>query len=582
MQGKNLTQREAALIKIALEKENPSIFTNIFLKNKVGGRYVYPGSRRYENYDELCKKEGYKPFIARSGEIDFEVIPKPDEQTGQMLFWESRGFVLLKWALEFYRAKQKEKTVIGLTGTGKTLNIGAIALFMCAAYSNFKFINVAPTAKQSALMFQAIKEFIDDTEYREAFLLPAKQGIVESPYPQLRLRNGSRLIFFNIENNAGNIQGEWADWINGDEFGLLNGVDKTGQPILNTIGVGIATRLRGERPDGKPRLGWYSIISMAYDCDPLWERYDKGLSQSDVFWSKLVVHADNYYLTKEDIARVIRNAPPGLEGMWLRGERPPELGTEFSPEILKYLYSQEQMDDARKHTEDEDPNTRTIVTDSPYGVVEYQEPYVKGNIYLITGDPGTDEPPNRNAPTIMVWDVTDFPKNKSKLVAFWWGFGKGSILPFVDTFTELRKKYHVPYQLRGFDSTATQKYMSELVWMSEEEMVIPLGFDGSKKYQYINATKFLLSRSKLQIPAGITGIEKQIKRYRIPDNKLPQDIVATLGMACQLMFPLYISEYGEVDEAGQQTESMAGDFLEAHSRHTRQAGTNRYSRASNR
>jgi len=581
MQGKKLTQRESAIIQQALDKRNPSIFTNIFLRDRGGGKLVYPGSRRYETYLQHHKETGDQEFLVESSEVQFKVSPRKDEKTGALLFYEDRGFVLLKWALEFYRAEQKEKTVIGLTGTGKTLNVGAMALFMAAAYPYFKFVNLAPTARQSALMFKAIREFVDNTEYRDVFIKPGKQGIIESPHPQIRLNNESTLTFFNVEKDASNIQGEWGDWFNRDEAGLLNGYDETGMPIFNSIGVGIATRMRGERPDGKLRLGWNTVISMAYDCDPLWDRYEKAQVEPETYWSRLVLHSDNYYLTKENIDSIIRNTPPGLEGMWLRGERPPMMGAEFNPSILQGLYSVEQMEEAKSHVDEIDTEKRSIVQDSRFGVVIYEEPYDQGKLYLMAGDPGQDAPPNRNAPTIMVWDVTDFPHKKAKLAAFWWGFANGSIMPFVEKFAELMRKYRVPEHFRGFDSTATQKYMTELVWMSENESVIPMGFDGGKKYQYLNATKFLLSKGKLQIPAGISGIEQQIKRYRLPDHKIPQDIVAVLGMCCQLMFPLYINEYGEIDSFGMERAAQASQILTNYSRNARQAA-DRYARPATR
>jgi len=309
---------------------------------------------------------------------------------------------------------------------------------------------------------------------------------------------------------------------------------------------------------------------MAYDCDPMWERFDKAATEPKIYWSKLVLHKDNYYLTEENIAAIVRSAPPGLEGMWLRGERPPMLGTEFSPEILKYLYSAEQMEEARKNQDNADPDKRTIILDSAFGIVNYEEPRIHDHMYVLAGDPGTDSPPNRNSPSIMVWDVTDFPRNKARMVGFWWGFADGSIMPFIEKFSELRRKYRVPESFRGFDSTSTQRYMAELAWMSADEAVVPLGFEGGKKYQYLNAAKMLLAKNKLQIPDGIRPIQQQIKRYRLPDHKVVQDIVASFCMCCQLMFPLYVTEYGEIDDYGVEREAQAGAMVEVSSRWSRQ------------
>jgi hypothetical protein len=42
----------------------------------------------------------------------------------------------------------------------------------------------------------------------------------------------------------------------------------------------------------------------------------------------------------------------------------------------------------------------------------------KGRNYLLIGDPGSDNPPRRNAGVIWVLDITDFPKKRASLVYF--------------------------------------------------------------------------------------------------------------------------------------------------------------------
>jgi hypothetical protein len=42
--------------------------------------------------------------------------------------------------------------------------------------------------------------------------------------------------------------------------------------------------------------------------------------------------------------------------------------------------------------------------------------------------------------------------------------------------------------------------MAELAFVSGDDSVIPLGFEGQNKWMYLNALKILLSRQKLQMP----------------------------------------------------------------------------------
>jgi hypothetical protein len=74
---------------------------------------------------------------------------------------------------------------------------------------------------------------------------------------------------------------------------------------------------------------------------------------------------------------------------------------------------------------------------------------------------------------------------------------------------------------------------------------VPLGFDGSKKWEYINAAKLLMSKGLLMAPSGLKGLEKQLRDYKLPDKRLSQDLVSTLCMSTFLMMPLYRDTYPE-------------------------------------
>jgi hypothetical protein len=110
-------------------------------------------------------------------------------------------------------------------------------------------------------------------------------------------------------------------------------------------------------------------------------------------------------------------------------------------------------------------------------------------------------------------------------------------------------KYRVDENFRGYDSTASQKAIAELSFEAGGLPVLPLGFDGTKKWQYLNAMKILMGRELLEAPE-IDGLRKQLSRYKIPDTKIAQDLVSAMAMCCFLMYPLYRSAYPEMDEDG--------------------------------
>ena len=558
---------------------NPSVFTNALVVPPTGGYYVYPGSKRFEKYLRAYEEQNRDPFlVAETSGVRFEVNPRSKKAINQaklalgkdtplsdLIFFEARGYIFLPWVVDFLRDPRGEKTVIGLTGTGKTAGIGMACMVYCARHEGFNFLNVAPWIYQSNLMVRAIEQEIKDTEFLRTFLAAGKKGhgyAKEKPYTTYAFPNGSMAEFMNVQRHAANIQSWSGDWINVDEAGLLWNTDESGATQLSGIMGGLASRMRATRANGIPRLGWLSLISLGYDNETLWERYDYGIDEATAkdYYSRLVLHRDNPYLRPEDIERIVRNVPDWQKPMYLKGERPPRPGAYFHPSVLQKLYSEQQMNAAVARGD-------TFIQRDKCGIIEYAEAPVQGHVYCMAGDPGTGEYPNRNAPVITIFDMTEFPATKAKLVGFWWGFGNGSYRPFIYKFQEWTGKYHVPTMFRGYDSTSNQKALAELAFETGEDQVTPLGFESGKKWQYLTALLLLAGADKLQIPAGITGLEHQMKGYVLPDKKITQDIVSTLAMAAFLMVPLYHMEMA--DNAMESDSADAGGLFAQDGRYGR-------------
>lgn len=551
----SLGKGDLAIIEESVSARNPGVFTSYYFRPsgnpEEAGFTVYPSHARYEPYQRYWERDG-KPseFNAEISEVMFPVEVRKDPQTGSQVFFEKRGYVPLQWHLEFYRAKQLERYVIGLAGSGKTMGIGALAMYMCATIPNFKFVNVAPTQFQSRQMLNSIKDVCGNTLFTDTFVSwHGKKWFVEAPYIRIDFQNGSSAEFMNVDKNAENIQSSYGDWYNIDEAGLLNDLDETGREALAGILIGVASRMRATAPGGRPRMGLLSLISMAYDCDTLWDRYEASLTPNPTSWGRLVTHRDNPYLSKADIARIERNAiEAGVEDQWIRGLRPQPMGAEISEKIIKPMFNPELNAVARASIGNQEEGW--FLEEGRAGVHLYEEPRKRDHVYLMAGDPGQGNSPDRNAPVIMVWDMTDFPDKKARLAAFWWGHGNGKYQPFIYKFEEYVFKYRVDENFRGYDSTSSQKAIAELSFEAGGMPVLPLGFDGTKKWQYLNAMKILMGRELLEAPE-IDGLRKQLSRYKIPDTKIAQDLVSAMAMCCFLMYPLYRSAYPEVDEPGE-------------------------------
>lgn len=544
----NLTRGDMAIIQAAHDQNNFGVFTSHYFRRPDQNFDVYPETPRHAVYEEFWRANK-KPdsFVAELSEIPFAV--RPEYREGKLFFVEDRGYVPLQWHLDFFRVKQKERYVIGLAGTAKTMGIGAMSMYMCAVTPKFKFVNVAPTALQAEQMLRSVIDIVENTPFVAKFLkIISGKWYREKPYIKIEFLNGSEWFCFNVQKNAKNLQSTYGDWYNIDEAGNepLNRLDESGQEMLAGILLGIVTRMRATAPDGRPRLGILSLISNAYDCDTMWERFEEALVPNDISWGRLVTHKENPYITREQMERFERYAESvGLTDQWIKGMRPSPKNALISPKIVDPCLS-EKLVAHISHMAGE--GIEGYYWDVGPAGIWFEEPYLDNHTYLVTGDPGTGSAPDRNAPSIAVFDVTDFPEKPARMTAMWWGDGGGSYLPFVMRFEAWAGKYRVPIDFRGYDSTSNQKAIAELSWQQNGLEVIPLGFDGVKKWMYLNALQLLLGKSLLEMPK-IDAIRRQLTRYVIPDKKIPQDLVSILSMACFLLHPLYRMAYPEVDDS---------------------------------
>ena len=570
-----LTQGDLDIINLAHSEKNPAIFTNYYMaKPDNPGIAVYPGSFKHDRYMAAWLKAG-KPNEFHSESVGVTFPVRVEKKDNLLIFREMRGALPLPWALEMFRAPQKERYIIGVQGTGKTYNIGMLAMFMCATIPNFNFYDLAPLQQHSRQMLNTTIDFLRDTLFLKKFVLwhGKNKWYKESPFMVIDFVNGSHAYFFNIERDAENVQSSYGDWYHLDEGGLLYQTDETGAEVLNGIYAGIATRMRASRPDGSPRLEWMTTTSAAYDCESLWDRYEAGLKPNRVSWSRLVLHKDNPYLTQENLNRFQRQAAlAGQEAQIMRGERPQPKGSELSEKLVLPMFVDEKLEIARAMVANGEEGW-VLDEYADNDVRLYEEPYIPGHTYMMTGDPGTGAAPDRNAPTIMVWDVTNFPEGPAHLVAFYWGDGGGKYEPFISRFEMYAHKYHVAEAFRGYDSTAAQKAIAELSFEAGGMPVQTLGFDGQKKWFYLNALKLILGKQLLKAPS-INAIRKQLTRYRIPDTKIAQDIVSTISMGCFLLYPLYRTAYPEVVDATEKANQTAahasrGFYRSPRSRDTR-------------
>lgn len=441
-------------------------------------------------------------------------------------YWTGREF--RKWQWYFHHAAQRQITVIGGTGSGKTVGAGLSYAAWAATTPGYSYMNLAPTGWQSKLQYDAI--------LRESLNRPFERFItryIERPYPMIVLESDyigeSILSFMSAADSAERIQGWEGDSMNLDEGGVL--MDGTWLMIM------MVTRMRGNVPlpfgGFRKRQRRMSVITANYEFAPpwLWERMDKMYRNPKRFLSMQVKSSDNL---EEDELDDMREVIP--ETQWevmLEGKKPEGSGVHFSADTVKVCEDWQINNIVQYHLLEKNPPTPGYRVDElpTIGCVHWEMPPDHNRIYMLVGDPGQGNPPHRNAGVIIVWDMSEFPEKPAVLVYFDWVFGNMSYDPWKISYKYAYDTYRPTRAI--VDDTGTQKLWTEQVLFDMGMWVEGSDFSGQKKGMLVAAVR-QAQRGLFRFPY-IQGIRSQLINYDITkdteSNKLPQDITATFMMS---------------------------------------------------
>jgi hypothetical protein len=432
--------------------------------------------------------------------------------------------------------------------SGKTVGVVMGAAYHAALTQLFKFMNVAPSAWQSMLMYRALMEQVEGTPFEKLIVSAPKR-----PWPQVALeyyigtKKFSSLLEFQTlgeEGTAENIFSYRGDWINIEEAGKI---DDLGVVVTNLV-----TRLTGGTAENRPYLGRLSLISNPWENPELWQLYDMAAADKE---DGLVFNIDTKYnknTTDKQIRFALKMIPKELHNRFMTGDRPQGKGSYFPASTVDPCLDAGQSEIVLNAI-DKGEAGYEMETLPHMGAFYLRQPRKAGRQYFIIGDPGTGVAPSRNAPCIIVFDVTEAPVH-SPIVAFWWGNGAGSIMPFVSRFIEWIDTYG-PI-LAAVDNTGPQKSTAELISTDyiygKKKSVISitgLDFSGAKRYSYLVALRLSLESKMLSWPSICTGIGSQLKNYdpiadKASGGKLAQDVVATLAMGA-FAIRAYYGDFGE-------------------------------------
>jgi hypothetical protein len=498
------------------------------------------------------------------------------------------------WQRKTHHASQKRIVIIGGFGSGKTRGVGISAATWCMTVPDFAFLNAAPLSWQSELMYDfLIKESrgcrIEDLMWRK----------VKRPYPLIEFRfyiNNTLIVstmeFMSISDNATQILSWEGDWVNIDEAGKIDSLAET----LRNMG----SRLRGH-VRGRQRLGRMSLISNSWDNPELWMRYDLARELPNDYFSFTVATRHNGNVTEDQLKFMIADIPEDEREQFLEGMRPEGRGKFFSVNSIKEAEDKEYSKFIQDRIENK-VDGFDMRTTYGAGVSYFTTPRAEGHEYFITADPGTDNAPDRNSPVVMVWDVTNFPKFKMSLAAFWWGNGNGSITPFVRQLLKFMVTYDPAFT--GVDSTGPQKNTNEILnlylsggrtddtnqrmeWLGDiavnkitNPIISGMDFSSGKKTAQLIAGRLYLEAGLISWPDMVHGIRSQLSNYD-PDKdkssstaKLTQDIVATLCMGCHAVRIYFAYDPTQEDARDSDEDAQSLDRESARSQRLPSAARN--------
>jgi hypothetical protein len=572
-----LAKGEAAILDRARQEKNPNWITNYYLRSPDTGTYwryvpesdvkrlklpefVEAAERWQEGYaglfeiwDRLGRPEffypdtdrwsaGYLPdYLARSERLErvYRVLADTEDST-RVVFHHPHGALLLPWQLDLFKAQQPLDVVVGGFGSGKTWAKILHMMVRAVLLPGYRGLVLAPYFIQAIEVFTQALSIVASTLYEERFLLRS----VTKPFPQLEIGHDgvgrNTIDFFPILDDPDKIR-----TLTGDE-GMVDQIEKL-PDIQNVIRV-LGTRLRGQYK-GRPRVGKITMIGNPDDNPEMWDLVDDAENDPEMIFAYCPATHENTYLTVKDFIRFQKQVGEDAEsqGMYLFGNRPKGGGKHFPAESIQRCHDTGLDEYMKENLESGIPGF-ALVQGGKVGVQKWETAPLSEHEYLVTADPGWDNPPYRNSPVVGVWDITAFAAGgPARLVAFEWVYGNGSPNPWIAKYIEYVMTYKAIGR-NGYDATGFQSVYQSLSDTGLEGLLAePINLGGQKKLSALNLAKKMWADGRFAVP-NIPHMFSQLAKYDVNDKQLRQDIVMFILVTAQWLERLYYVDLSEGDE----------------------------------
>lgn len=567
-----LTDGDKAIFAAAQRENNPSRITNFYLRSEDSGTWWRPVSdavistlqlpgtieaakrwqQGYETLHAIWKHlgrpeyfgpspgsvESWEPLRAhtyheRASKLDrvYRTIIEldPDEPA----YHHPHGVQFLPWQLEMYRSNNPIQVIVGGFGSSKTWGRLLAMLVRAVTLPGYRGFALAPYSVQSEEVYKQALQIIEGTEF-ERFLLASPR----KPYPHLVLGNDmvgrNTIECYPVLDDPGKILTLTGDEAMVDQAEQITDLDEL---IRN-----VTSRFRGQYK-GRPRRGQISLIANSADNPQLWDWFDESEDDPEYVWSYQPGTYENTYLTIGDLQRFERiiGKDKASQDMYIKGARPLGSGEHFPASSLALMRA-EWLDDMMK----KGLGTKGYVKEEAkrVGTWKWLMPPDPNGRYIVVADPGWGNPPARNSPAVSIWRIDDFPRTPAIMWGFHWVFGNGSPNPWMQAFTEYVWEYRA-IGMCGFDATGFQAGYERMTDLHELQPT-PVTMQGQKKFIYLNLAKKMMADGLFQAPM-IQHLYSQLAKYKLPDEKLRQDLVSMMLVLAAMLEPFYYLETEEYE-----------------------------------
>lgn len=514
VQAGRMRQQELEICQRASEADDPNIFLGYFT--------LRSDEERPQQYCPICQHSAIT--------CTTPTLHKND--------WYASGIQLWPWQIELLTGNVLDKhgqpahtvAVIGGPGCGKSLLLAAMSAVHCALNPGFIYLCPAPTDTQNeAVMREWSKFFGQGTRFYDAFVRRKPRA---NPL-QIQYANGALHQLFTTSAFSGS---RTASQTKLGKEGDIVAYDEAGIDTKFSVSMNVLTgRMRGTRPDGRARgvqLGngqvytYMMLISNPHPDNSEWDNFIAFARDARGFAVRNVSITDNHTFTDEqsdamrartiaavvtaggdieDAYNILNGIQDGISGgeFFSREAMQKVIDDSYAPEVQSPLYKKGES-----------------------GYLYFTTPPLPGRLYALAVDPGVSKAPQRNAPVVGLWDVTDI--NSIFLVGMYWGTETaGDERSYLQRLTSWMDSHAAN---AAMDTTGPQVVLLNSRYLvNYKSRIYPINYAGGKKQAAQIALQQDAMAGILHLPGNISQIKTQMRRYTWADSrKVPQDIVSMM------------------------------------------------------